>query len=189
MWERVTVSTTPLHPRPLPSLGKIEPSLFSDATATPAIPVPHRKQKGAPPPKPRKASPKPAPEPANLPGLTGLDRRTEQRLRRGRIEVDGTLDLHGMTQNHAHAALRAFVVAAQLRGYRMVLVITGKGSPEGARFEPDLMWGSGRGVLRRLVPQWLSQPDLRPWVSGFRNAHQRHGGGGALYVRIRRKRQ
>ena len=186
MWARVVANTTPLRHQTLKDQDLPEKQLLGVTTERPAVPLPHRKQKGAPSPRPARAAPKPHPAPS-LP-LTGLDRRTEQRLKRGRIDVESILDLHGMTQSHAHMALRSFLVAAQARGDRLVLIITGKGSPQGARFEPEQMWGSGRGILRRLVPEWLSQPELSSWVSGFRNAHQRHGGGGALYVRIRRKR-
>lgn len=188
LWERVTHSANPLHSDTGEGSGATGLPLDAASIPAPAIPEPHRKAPGAPRPRPSKALPKPHPAPAIALPLTGLDRRTEQRLRRGQIEVDGTIDLHGMTQGPAHMALRSFLISAQARGYRLVLVITGKGSPQGTRIEPDLMWGSGRGILRRLVPEWLSQSDFSPWVSGFRNAHQRHGGGGALYVRVRRKR-
>lgn len=189
LWERVTHSTNPLHSDAGQQTSASGLPQKAPANPGPAIPEPHRKRPGAPVQKPDRAAPKPVSAPAIALPLTGLDRRTEQRLRRGRIEVDGTIDLHGMTQGPAHMALRSFLISAQARGYRLVLVITGKGNPQGTRIEPDLMWGSGRGVLRRLVPEWLSQSDFSPWVSGFRNAHQRHGGGGALYVRVRRKRQ
>ena len=132
------------------------------------------------PPSPRPPSPRGEPLP-----LTGLDRRTEQRLRRGAAEVDGRIDLHGMTQRAAHAALRRFLAEAQGRGWRLVLVITGKGGAAGG--EDDFM-SDPRGVLRRQVPHWLSGPETRPLVSGFMEAHHRHGGSGALYVRVRRAR-
>jgi len=184
LWQRVLVNTTPLH---LKKSATSENPFLNDAGIKHTLPLTAGVQKGDPP-KPFAGLPGTSAKlPTALP-LTGLDRRTEQRLRRGRIDVDGTLDLHGMTQAHAHMALRGFLVAAQGRGDRLVLVITGKGSPPGVRYEAENMWGSGRGILRRLVPEWLSQPDFSSWVSGFRNAHQRHGGGGALYVRIRRKR-
>lgn len=131
---------------------------------------------------PRTSKAAPAP-PAHL---TGIDRRTGQRLRRGRVEIDERIDLHGLTQARAHAELRQRLAAARDRGARTVLVITGKGSPEGARFDPESMFGSSRGILRRLVPEWLSGPDLRFLVTGYTEAHPRHGGSGALYVRLKR---
>lgn len=140
--------------------------------------------KPAPPAKPVRGHSETEP-PAPTPGP--LDRRTEQRLKRGRIDIDARLDLHGMTQRAAYSALRRFLVVAQARGWRLVLVITGKGGSAFDRVERG--WGAEpRGVLRRIVPQWLAGPDLRPLVAGYRAAHLRHGGEGALYVQIRRAR-
>jgi DNA-nicking Smr family endonuclease len=130
---------------------------------------------GAPPPV--AATPLP-------PTLTPLGRRLRQRVARGREAIDGRLDLHGLTQSEAHAALLRFLRSASAREARLVLVITGKGSRNlGAR-------GNGeRGVLKRQVPQWLSLPEFRTFVIGFEDAHIAHGGDGALYVRIRRTRK
>ncbi|MHA1525230.1 MAG: Smr/MutS family protein [Alphaproteobacteria bacterium] len=116
---------------------------------------------------------------------SGLDRRTGQRLRRGQIEADATIDLHGLTQARAHRTLARFIREAQARGHRLVLVITGKGKLEA---DPvDTHHRGQRGVLRHAVPQWLSARDLSEYVVGYQRAHQRHGGDGALYVRIRRQ--
>ena len=192
LWDRVKATSTPL--RPTKSAGdadiKVGAQLLETENMTLPLNAGAAKPNVAPKmPKLAKLMPNSSPvrSPEPLP-LTGLDRRTEQRLKRGRIEVDGTLDLHGLTQDRAHSALRAFLITAQARGDRMVLVITGKGRTEGVRFESETMWGSGRGILRRLVPEWLAQPEFRVYVSGYRDAHQRHGGGGAIYVRIRRRR-
>jgi DNA-nicking Smr family endonuclease len=113
------------------------------------------------------------------PPLASLSRRERLQLSRGRKEIDARLDLHGMTQMRAHRALTGFLHRAHAEGLTFVLIITGKGKP-GADSE--------RGVLRRQVPQWLSQPEFRKLVVGFEEAHVAHGGGGALYVRIRRSR-
>jgi DNA-nicking Smr family endonuclease len=114
----------------------------------------------------RQAPPKPA---ASLP-LSGLDRRTNTRLRRGRIEINARLDLHGHTQDAAYGALRVFLSRACYDGAGFVLVITGKS-----------------GVLNRMVPQWLREAEFRLLISGFHEASPRHGGRGALYIRLRRK--
>jgi DNA-nicking Smr family endonuclease len=82
-----------------------------------------------------------------------------------------------MTQASAHQALSTFLRRAHLDRLTFVLVITGKGKA-GA--------GQQRGILRRQVPQWLSQPEFRALVVGFEEAHIGHGGEGALYVRVRR---
>jgi DNA-nicking Smr family endonuclease len=106
--------------------------------------------------------------------------RDKQRLARGRADIDARIDLHGMTQAQAHAALLRFLHRAQAEGARFVLVITGKGAPAAAPGE--------RGVLRRQVPLWLGLPEFRGCVLGFDGAHVGHGGDGALYVRLRRAR-
>jgi DNA-nicking Smr family endonuclease len=111
--------------------------------------------------------------------LAPLGRRMKQRVARGKEMIDGRLDLHGLTQSEAHAALLRFLRAASSRGARLVLVITGKGVRAGE---------GQRGVLKRQVPQWLGLPEFRVLVIGFEDAHVAHGGEGALYVRIRRKR-
>ncbi len=111
------------------------------------------------------------------PPLAPLGRRERSQLSRGRKEIEARLDLHGMTQTRAHRALSGFLQRAHSDGLTFVLVITGKGK---------IGVESGRGVLRRQVPQWLSQPEFRALVVGFEEAHIGHGGEGALYVRIRR---
>lgn len=108
-----------------------------------------------------------------------LTRRDRQRLARGRSPIDARLDLHGMTQPQAHAALVRFLARAQAEGATFVLVITGTGARN---------LSGERGVLYRQVPLWLRLPDFRAYVLGFERAHIGHGGEGALYVRLRRRR-
>ena len=121
----------------------------------------------------------PQPKKPLPPPLVPLGRRERSRLSKGKKEIEARLDLHGMTQARAHRALSGFLHRAHGEGLTFVLVITGKGKV-GAESE--------RGVLRRQVPQWLSQPEFRTLVVGFEEAHIGHGGAGALYVRIRRSR-
>jgi DNA-nicking Smr family endonuclease len=121
---------------------------------------------------------------AGPPPLAPLERRLKRDLARGRAVVDGVLDLHGMSQAEAHHALRGFLVQAQMQGFRLVIVITGKG---GRAPPDDADWFHETGVLRRLVPHWLREPDLRSTVLGFEEAGHGHGGAGALYVRLRRR--
>jgi DNA-nicking Smr family endonuclease len=122
------------------------------------------------------------PRPA-APALAPIERRLRKNLARGRAHVDDSLDLHGLRQDEAHRALRAFLAAAQRSDARMVLIVTGKGSRSGAG-------ASGaeavQGVLQRAVPHWLAALDLRKIVAGFETADAAHGGTGALYVRLRR---
>jgi DNA-nicking Smr family endonuclease len=128
-----------------------------------------------------KSGPTPAllPETKSLPPLAPLGRRMKQRVARGKDEIDGRLDLHGLTQSEAHAELLHFLRTASSRGARLVLVITGKGARAA---------DGERGVLKRQVPHWLGLPEFRALVIGFEDAHVSHGGEGALYVRVRRAR-
>jgi DNA-nicking Smr family endonuclease len=118
------------------------------------------------------------------PSGSRLDRQTARKLGKGRLAVEARLDLHGLRQRDAHAALRKFLKWAQAQDYRHVLVITGKGSlrDEGGSFYEE----EARGVLRQAVPRWLSHGDLAPLIVSFSEAPRRLGGEGAVYVRLRR---
>ncbi len=115
---------------------------------------------------------------------TGVNGATEDRLRRGLLEPDAKLDLHGMTEAAAYRALSRFLVGAQQRGNRLILVVTGKGNP---RKEESASWMvSPHGVLKQMVPRWLKEPELAPMIASTKAAHVRHGGDGALYVYLRK---
>jgi DNA-nicking Smr family endonuclease len=164
LWSDVTRSVAPLRRPPLPP--DAEPPIAP----------------GKPKPKPSRAPARSAP-PAARPTvpLEPFDRRLKQRLARGNEAIDFRVDLHGKTQSEAYAELSSFLRRAQRDGAKFVLVITGKGGS--ARED-----GGERGVLKRQVPQWLGLPEFRRYVLGFEDAHHRHGGAGALYLRIRRQR-
>lgn len=163
----------------------------AQAFARMARQVTARKKPPATPPK--VAAPVPPPRPASpkRPGPGGLDRRTRQKMLRGNVAIEATLDLHGLSVREAHAELRAFLVSCRRRGLRTVRVVTGKGA---APFVRHTLHGyearhdaAHTGKLRRLLPEWLHEPDIAPHVAGFAPAHPRHGGGGAWYVRLRRR--
>ncbi len=119
----------------------------------------------------------------------GLDGRTDERLRRGLLEPQGKLDLHGLTEAAAHQALLGFLKSGRARGAKLVLVVTGRG-PKRDEHEPfDLGFDRGpRGVLKSAVPRWLKEPEFAALVAGARPAHRRHGGDGALYIYLRKAR-
>lgn len=173
LWKAVARTIKPLRP-PEAETATEEPA---PVAAPPARKPPPKFVK---PVKPPSAATTPPARPAP-PGLAPLARRERQRLARGAAAIDARIDLHGLTQSQAHAALMRFLRRAQADGARFVLVITGKG----ARFADD---GGERGVLRRQVPLWLRLPEFRSLVVGFEDAHAAHGGEGALYVRLRRAR-
>jgi len=106
-----------------------------------------------------------------------LDDQTLDKLKKGRLTIEGRVGLHGMTQDEAYSLLLTLLHRAHAGGIRYVLVITGKGSSSG-----------GDGILRRSVPHWLSTPAFRHLVSSHDHAARNHGGSGALYVRLRRTR-
>jgi DNA-nicking Smr family endonuclease len=166
LWTMFTRAIAPLRAGALPAADD-EPAAMEDPMA--AVSRPAKPLLASTP-----AQAKPAP-----PSLTPLGRRLRQRVARGKDAIDGRLDLHGLTQSEAHAALLRFLRNASAREARLVLVITGKG----ARGEGE------RGVLKRQVPQWLALPEFRSFVIGYEDAHVAHGGEGALYVRVRRTRK
>ena len=114
------------------------------------------------------------------------DRGGEKRLRRGKVEIDARIDLHGMTQAAALNSLTGFLHSARRRGCACVLVITGKGVMTKPRDHAPWEYPEAPGVLRRKLPEWLARPDLAPLVSGYATAHARHGGTGAFYVMMRK---
>jgi DNA-nicking Smr family endonuclease len=119
------------------------------------------------------------------PPLANFEDRHRRKLARNAEQIDARLDLHGMRQREAHGSLRAFLFASAARGHRNVLIITGKGTRAEIERTRDYFIKE-RGVLRRLVPQWLGEPEFRGIVLSMTTASVRHGGEGALYVRLRR---
>jgi DNA-nicking Smr family endonuclease len=177
LWRAVTRSVRPLKGRDAPG------EAAADAGPADA----HKATARRPPPAPRQpaaAQPAVTPgEPELAPGeAAGVDKRTAERLRRGQLAIEARLDLHGMTQAEAHRALDGFIAEGVSRGRRCVLVITGKGGRRDAwrRDEPGVLFGE--------VPRWLNQPPARAHVLAIARARPRHGGEGALYVLLRRKR-
>jgi DNA-nicking Smr family endonuclease len=179
LWEQVAATAAPLHPiLPIPR----------DPDPDPSVPPPAPSQ----PPAPRLSRPRPEPPQITLdlapdlpagPAHPRMDRRRFERLRRGRLDPEARLDLHGMTLEAAHAALTGFILSAHARDLRLLLVITGKGrAPEAGAFPQR------HGILRHSVPHWLAAPPLAARVLEVAPAHQRHGGGGAYYVYLRRRR-
>jgi DNA-nicking Smr family endonuclease len=114
-----------------------------------------------------------------------LDRRTDEKLRKGKMPIDGTLDLHGLNQTQAHAALENAVLRAAAQQKRCLLIITGKGKT--GKSGDDWLTPSA-GILKTRVPQWLSVSPLSYHVLKYTQAQPQHGGSGALYVYLRRQR-
>ncbi len=114
-----------------------------------------------------------------------MDRKAHSKMTRGKLAPESRVDLHGMTMDRAHGVLTGFILRSHREGRRLVLVITGKGRD---RDDGDPI-PVRRGVLRHQVPHWLGVPPLSALVLQVTPAHNRHGGGGAYYVYLRRSRQ
>lgn len=162
---RIAAKKRALHPAPAAEpLPKRSPVLNPGAHAKPVHPTPPR-----------------------MPVQAPIEPRKVRRIARGRDEIEARIDLHGMRQVEAHGTLRAFLLRAYRNGLRTVLVITGKGreAADDLHLPFDMFQERDRGVLRRNVPRWLAEPDLRAIVVGYTSAHAKHGGDGAFYVQLR----
>jgi DNA-nicking Smr family endonuclease len=187
LWEHTAASLEPLKrkrgrildgaepiediPPRLPPAPETKPPSGTGKKA-PAPPVP--------PPKPVSSTP---------PALNQFDRKAARRLRQGSIEIEARIDLHGMRQAEAHLALRRFLMSCYSRGLRWVLVITGKGATRRRNDDDSVgfsLGGNEPGVLKRNVPMWLGEPELRAIVVSFATAAIPHGGEGALYIQLRK---
>ena len=121
--------------------------------------------------------------------MAGFEPRRAKRLGSGRLPIEARLDLHGLRQDEARTELFRFLRAAQANGLKHVKVITGKGMADAdASLRPfSLFEDKRRGVLREAVPRWLNEPGGRSVVVSFTEAGRAHGGGGALYIQIRKR--
>lgn len=103
-----------------------------------------------------------------------LVQMTKREMRR--IEIDGRLDLHGMTQQEAHLVFSNTVARAWKNGKKTLLIITGKGSLE----NPE--------TLRKMLPHWCAQNPLSQMIKSIAPAKPEHGGSGAYYFFLRANR-
>lgn len=170
LWARVSGSVTP---------ARIRKALRIAAELPVTLDVkPTKATAGQPRLAPTRSSPTPAATPVRTPSAHGapeaLEPRRQRRLSRERDPIEATIDLHGFGRFEAEDQLRVFLIGAQARGLRAVLVVTGQGR-------------RGGGVIRASIQEWLQSHALRGIVSGFASAHRRHGGDGAFYVTLRRR--
>ena len=158
LWRAVASTVVPYAGRSLPP----DPP-------QPPRPVVHSRPQAHPEP------PRPVAAPRKVPAaLHAIEPNRARRIIIGREAIGARLDLHGLSQDRARAALETFIRRAHAEGQRAVLVITGRGR-------------LGESILRRRVPDWLSKPPLRALVAGVSTAHRRHGGEGAIYVALKRQ--
>ena len=163
LWARVTATIAPLSRDKLPAKLAEEPKPQVSESVPP-------KTQASPPAK-RLAPLRPRPG-------TTLDGSWDKRLRSGRVEPDRVLDLHGMTLDEAWQAIDTSLDRAVARGDRVLLLITGHHRPG----EPPVQ----RGKIRASVHDWLAASRYARRIAAVRGAHLRHGGGGSLYIILRR---
>ncbi len=182
LWKKVTRDVRPVAPgadrgapqdEESPPATRTAPSVATQRkSALPALDPVKKARKPRPP-----ASPFDSGDPA-------LDRRA----RRGKLRPERTLDLHGLTQGPARLRLETFLLSASRDGLKCVLVITGKGAPEGAPDYDPYAERSRRGVLRERFQDWLAEEPLRSLVARASQASQADGGRGAFYVFLKARR-
>ena len=184
LWDRVARTAEPMRPA------------RSDAAEAPPSRPPEREPSAPPAPAPprlrigEKVDHRGSDD--LIPGLTQrlaqapvrMDAGLRKRMSRGKLAPEGRIDLHGMTLGEAHSALTGFILMSRTMDRRLVLVITGKGRE---RDEGGPM-PARQGALRHQVPDWLRLPPLGDAVLQVAPAHRRHGGDGAYYVYLRRRR-
>ncbi|PHR19518.1 MAG: DNA mismatch repair protein MutS [Sphingopyxis sp.] len=113
----------------------------------------------------------------------GLDGGWDRRLAKGMVQPDVTVDLHGYTLSSAHGRLDSALELSIAAGHRAILLITGK-----ARNDDERRREGGRGAIRAAISDWLAASRHHAHIATVRRAHPRHGGAGALYIILRRRR-
>ena len=178
LWTSVAATVDPLRRKGLLKMGSA-PLPMAEPEPAPALKAPPKRQ----PPRAPFLPPYQAPSPTAKVVDRAVDPAIHKKVRRGRIDIDGTIDLHGMTQTVARETLRRYIGARAARGDRTLLVITGKGTKTDNDYISAM---TERGILRTMLPIWLSEPGLSHMISGWSLAARGHGGEGAWYVRLRR---
>ncbi len=176
LWQKVTESLTPLEDRPAPAPMADLPKRHSSEVSSNPLPAEWYVGVG---------------NDSNVP-RSEMDRKSRRKITRGQTPVDQVLDLHGLTQEQAYPRLKRQIELAVQHGNRCVLVITGKGGKRfsqtsgSAAYRTRSDFDQHGGVLKSVVPIWLSSPEIAPFIRSYAPANQSDGGDGALYVMLRR---
>lgn len=177
MWRRIAATVTPLErrvklaPTPMETAPPVQPSA---PKATPRR-VPASLERPAPA---RREPPPRMPD-----DKLGLDSSWERKIARGGLDPDFSLDLHGSGLDQAYVRLMHGMAQARAMGARVVLVVTGKPRPTEAADR-----GTARGAIRAKIIDWLGASEHAGSIAAIRGAHKRHGGQGALYVVLKKRR-
>ena len=184
LWKKVADSTERLHPasRSRAELPAPKPAPTMPAKRPVAHPAFRIGQSAKPAPPSHDLAPSLSNSVASQP--LAMDRKTFGKMKKGRLAPEARIDLHGMTIAQAHPVLTRFILDAVDADRRLVLVITGKGKHRDDGGPIPVR----HGVLRHQVPHWLRTPPLQHHVLQIAEAHLKHGGHGAFYVYLRRRR-
>lgn len=166
LWAKVTASIRPLSREPIEQEAPVAPPAATKAATPPRRPAPPPPRRIPPPPPPRRVI-------ANT-----LDGGWDRRLKGGTVEPDRILDLHGHNLDQAWEAIDRSIETALQRGERVLLLITGHARAGDPPVE--------RGLIRAAVNDWLAVSRHASRIAAVRQAHRRHGGGGSLYLILRR---
>ncbi len=170
LWDLMMRDVVPLRPSPAsPPAGKSGQSGPKTVVATKA---------------PAPAAQRPIPASSQHPGAYEVDKSTHRKLKRGHMAIEARLDLHGLSQARAYEELKRFLIGAHHQGLRCLLVITGKGRNLIGDQRSD---ERAPGVIKRSLPLWLEEPDLKGMILKTESAHIKDGGAGAFYILLRRK--
>ncbi len=186
LWEHTARSIAPLKK----AKSRVHASAEAEAPQAPRTALKHSPQAAsAASAKPKAVTPPPLPITKKAPPIAQFDRKKVRKIRSGAVEIEARIDLHGMRQDEAHSALIGFLRRCLGKGQRWVLIITGKGKASGDDADApfDMTRNRDRGVLKRNVPRWLEEPDVRHMVVSYTTAAANHGGEGALYVHLRKR--
>ena len=169
LWEKVIESVRPLHPRQAGAAPEQPPAPKPEPPASPRGRVP--------PPRPVAAA---RPTTSTPHAAATLDGSWDRRLSRGVIQPDLSVDLHGHSLGAAYHLLDTRLEQAIATGARLLLLITGK-PPRGDERPVR------RGAIRAAVEDWLGASRHADSIAAVRSAHPRHGGTGALYIILKRR--
>lgn len=176
IWAQVARTVTPLHP--IRKAGAPKPEPVVEASPVPVLPV--KKVKGRVPPP---LAPKPVAAKPKAESQLHLDGSWDKRIAKGTLVPDFSLDLHGSNLDQAYLRLMHGLVQAKAMGARVVLIVTGKPRPVDAADR-----GTARGAIRAKISDWLAVSEHSTDIVAIRGAHRRHGGQGAIYVVLKKRR-
>lgn len=178
LWKRVAATVAPLAKRPVPLQQE----------APPTVRPPKVTVRGSAAPAAAAKAPAPLPPPRRTWAGSTLDGHWDRRLRKGLVRPDMSIDLHGHSLASAQALLDEAIGRGLMRGARVLLVVAGRLRPGADRLPTMHGDPRPRGAIRASLPDWLSVSPYADRIVALRPAHISHGGGGAVYVILRRAR-